>query len=224
MPSEHTGVYMVYGLPGAGKTYTLTRIALSYLRQGRMVVTDFPVSGCYCWDPQLLRMDCPYAVYDAVVILDEAYKYFNSRRFKDFSARMHEFFSLHRHNGVSIYLGTQHPARLDVIIRELCDYYVAVSNISIIGRPLWFASRYYDVDPCTWPAGPRPRPHHTRRYFFRYRVAAAYNTHQLRSSLPPIELARWEEREPAAARPQSRPAARARAVWDRISFSLHLRR
>lgn len=185
--SDSCGIRIVYGLPGSGKTYFLCSRALDSLRRGRDTVTDFPVRGALRFDEELLH---GAMIYDSDIYLDEAYKYFNSRNFKNFSRSMHEFFSLHRHNGNVIYLGTQHPARLDVIIRELADDFVCVSNTKLFGRVLWFTYCVYLDDPVSVPHG-MLKPTSVSRSLFRMSVASSYDTHALRSSDQPLELVPW---------------------------------
>lgn len=197
MHTKHTdlslGAHVVYGRPGTGKTYFLAERALRSLARGRVAITDFPVPGCYRFDPRILD-GCP--VFDSDIYLDEAYKYFNSRNFRNFSQKMHEFFSLHRHNGNSIYLAVQHPARIDVVIREIADDFVLLSAhaLPLMSRPLWFTRAFYYDDPCRVPtvaAERMVRPFAVERSLFRWSVARSYDTHSQRSVDPPLELVPW---------------------------------
>lgn len=79
-------------------------------------------------------------IYDSFIIIDEAYRSFNSRKTKTFTDDEHLFFSTNGHNGNDIVLIAQHPNRIDLIIREMVDlfYLVRKLEIPIINRPLWF--------------------------------------------------------------------------------------
>lgn len=187
------GAHVVYGRPGTGKTYFLAERALRSVRRGRPAVTDFRLPGCLQFDDRLLHGEM---IYDSDIYLDEAYKYFNSRNFRSFSSSMHDFFSLHRHNGNTIYLGTQHPARLDVVIRELVDDFVLLSATSLpfVDHPVWFTRRFYFDDPCRVPtvaAEGLVKPFAVERSLFSWSVARAYDTHALRSTDVPLDLVPW---------------------------------
>lgn len=187
-------ITIFYAAPRSGKTYLAVHSMLDSLKDGRKVVTNIPVTikGVYRFDTAILS-GAP--VYDSDIYLDEAYQYFNSRNFKQFSRSMHEFFSLCGHYGNRLVLISQHPARLDKVIRENTSFFVkAVCYRFPWGRPFFFRYYCYDIDPSMIGSSSeirKVRPVRTYTTFFRSRVASKYDTHNLRPSDPPIDLALW---------------------------------
>lgn len=143
-------VHIIFGPPRCGKTYYFAEQIRRSKNHGRQIVTNFMIHGVGAkkFDERLLR---GFYIYDSDIYIDEAYTFFNSRTFKNFTKEMHEFFSLCGHCGNRIYLISQHPARLDRVIREVTTYFVEIRCILRVprsGRPVLFLRRYYDVDPC----------------------------------------------------------------------------
>lgn len=190
MRIPESGVHMVYGRPGAGKTYYLCRFGLSAISAGRRVVSDFSIPGAFKWDSAILE---GADIYDSLIILDEGYRYFNSREYRKFSLSAHELFSLNRHNGNLLLIGTQHPARVDVVIRELADWFILIDafRIPFVSHPIFFSARWYDADPVEFKTQLMPTPEHRDYYLFQQKIARAYDTHALRGRGKPLELQRW---------------------------------
>ena len=88
------------------------------------------------WTPDLAHE----SIHDALIVIDEAYRDYNSRSFKNFSPDEHTFFATNGHNNVDIVLIAQNPARVDVVIREMCNIYFFVRKVSLpfVSRPLCF--------------------------------------------------------------------------------------
>lgn len=126
-PSRITaGVSIIYGLPGAGKSYFLSCLADEYIKKGYDVCSNYPIKGTRIISKSDINTDL--CLSNCVILLDEAHTLFNSRGFKNFNQTMHEFFSLHRHLGNKIFLVTQHPARLDVVIREISEDFILLQS------------------------------------------------------------------------------------------------
>ena len=140
------GVVILYGLPGAGKSYALACLAADYIASGYPVCCNYPIKNTHKIEKKDINTDL--CISNSVLLIDEAHTLFNSRSFKNFTKSCHEFFSLHRHLGNCIYLVTQHPARLDVVIREIASDFCYCSTFSLFGVPLWVTLRYYYDDPC----------------------------------------------------------------------------
>lgn len=171
------GVTILYGLPGAGKSYLLACIADEYIKSGFPVCCNYPVKGTHRIQNKDINTDL--CISRSVLLLDEAHSLFNSRGFKNFTKSMHEFFSLHRHLGNCIYLVTQHPARLDVVIREVASDFCYCSTFSLFGFNLWVTARYYFEDPCrslSIDMDKELQPYKTVRRLYRRRIMMSYDT------------------------------------------------
>lgn len=187
-------VYVVYGRPRSGKSYFFQELIYHSRNAGRQVVTNYPVMipGIKKFDDKLLYADS--FVYDSDIYIDEAYTFFNSRQFKNFTDHMHRFFSLCGHCGNRIYLISQHPARLDKVIREVTTYFIKLSCIRLGRKPLFFIRKYYDSDPCEFGNVQSQRfirPVKIQYARFKKKIARTYNTHSYRSKEEPLILEDW---------------------------------
>lgn len=199
-------IYVIVGPPRSGKTYFATKIALSELRGkgflfwkrfSRPVYTNYPVIdrkhnlSSRVWDSNYVYEN----IQDSIIIIDEAYRDFSSRNYKNFDADKHLFFATNGHQGNDIYIITQNASRVDLIIREMTNELYYVRNISLFGRPLIFI---IDVIQDLNEMGKlKPSPLSVvkkRLMLFRSSVASAYDTHAYRSIAPPFESRTWAEK------------------------------
>jgi len=177
VPRISAGVSIIYGLPGAGKSYFLACLADEFLRKGYSVCSNYPIKGTRQITKENINTDL--CLSNCVILLDEAHTLFNSRGFKNFNQTCHEFFSLHRHLGNKIYLVTQHPARLDVIIREIAEDFILLDSFKLFGCPLWVAARYYFEDPCrslSLDMDKHMKPYYTERRLYRVPIMMMYDS------------------------------------------------
>lgn len=112
-----TGIEIVMGRPGIGKTTYLALRARQAIKKGIKVYSNVPIAGCYKFSIKNDMM--VYNVENALVVIDEAGKEFNAREFRKFTMKMYEFFTLHRHYKLRVVLAVQFWDRLDIVIREL---------------------------------------------------------------------------------------------------------
>lgn len=188
-------IYLIWGPPGAGKTYFATREALRQRRKGRAVYSNYPIvdprSGwsAYVWQPEYVYE----TVTDAVLVIDEAYRDYNSREYKKFNVDMHTFFATQRHNNLDIFLIAQNPARIDVIIREIVNvfYYVrAWWRLPVLGHPLGFTATGY-LDEEDMRSRSKDAVYSRERYLFSRRVARSYDTHYYGRGEQTFEPVTW---------------------------------
>ena len=99
-------------------------------------IVDSDMRSSLVWSPDLVHE----SIHDALIVIDEAYRDYNSRSFKNFSADEHTFFATNGHNNVDVVLIAQNPARVDVVIREMTNiyYFVRKFQLPFMSRPLWF--------------------------------------------------------------------------------------
>lgn len=120
-------VSLFFGLPGAGKTTILTKIAYDAIRKGRYpnVYTNVHLN---LPGVTYIDNDCigKYELRDCLVLIDEATLFADSRSYKTFDRGKVEYFLEHRHRCADIMLFTQQWNGVDLKIRSITDrvYYV----------------------------------------------------------------------------------------------------
>lgn len=129
------------GRPGTGKTYNLTRNALKYLKAGEEVYSNYKIfykgKNLHYWkDPRdLLNLK------SGIILMDEAHVYFNSRKWKILPEEFLRLLAQHRKKGLHIEGTVQHVNRLDVVMRELIDFWYTYENSYI-----FFVRWEFDLD------------------------------------------------------------------------------
>ena len=135
----------IFGLPGSGKSLTLSYIAyravngksinwhglyLSTAKYAR-IYTNFPFEGAYKLDFETLGK----ADYNnCLMLIDEIQLFADSRNFKTFGDNLKYFFSMHRHDKIDIVYASQSFDNVDKRIRSLTDrlYYVDKFMLGLI--------------------------------------------------------------------------------------------
>lgn len=124
-------VFEFFGLPGSGKTTILASLAYKFTHKKKYKKR---YTNIYCNVP--LKIDnvvyidnsCigEYLIADGALFIDEATLFANNRDYKNFSKKLTQYFLLHRHYNIDIYLFTQEASALDKKIRTITDrvYYV----------------------------------------------------------------------------------------------------
>lgn len=135
----------LFGLPGSGKSLCLSYIAYRAI-QGKSinfhgfnicsdkfsrVYTNFPCEGAYKLDFETLGR-APYKY--AFMIIDEIQLFADSRNFKNFGDNLKYFFSMHRHDHITILYASQSFDNVDKRIRSLTDklYYIDRAPFNLI--------------------------------------------------------------------------------------------
>jgi len=108
----------VVGLPGEGKTLWASKQIKIALDNDEIVFSNVHVNDDRNWY-YYEKFDLLAQVQRALIVLDEAQVYMNSRKWKDFSPEFQAFLQQHRHQGVDLYALTQNLNRVDVTFREL---------------------------------------------------------------------------------------------------------
>ena len=185
------GVYILYAPPGEGKSYVATHLILEYLRKGRDTYSNFPVISpdmklvSRMWNKKLMKEN----IFDSAIFIDESYKDFNSREYKTFTKDDHDWFATSGHNQNSIWLLTQNPQRIDVVIREVANFYVAVEKVEIplLEIPIYFWLYYYrSEEEMRVSKYGFAEPWDTQRIWFNWFTASSYDTRFFRK--PTITL------------------------------------
>ena len=123
-------INIILGLPGAGKTYVLTRKACEFLKKGYPVYSNFPLNlehpliapykeRVFYWK----EADELVKIESGIILMDEAQVYFNSRKWSELDPRMQYKLQQHRKDGLDIWGTCQNEARIDTVMRELVTHY-----------------------------------------------------------------------------------------------------
>ena len=136
-------VSLYFGLPGCGKTTLLTSLALKAVKSGkyRNVYSNVPLK---IFGVTYIKNECigKYILEDALILIDEASLYADSRDHKNFSVGQVTYFLEHRHFNVDIALFTQQWDGVDRKIRVITDRVYYVYKGLFLGH--WF-TRYYRI-------------------------------------------------------------------------------
>lgn len=163
------------GMPGSGKSYALVARAYKALKQGRPVFANFPIRGCYMFNMDDL---CKYAFPEnAVVIIDEAGRWFNSHNWKSLPPEVFDLFTMHRHLNCDMYIGVQSFARIDKSLREVVELTYWAYNHPIL--PFHSYRGYYDLE----KVGSMRKDHDVSFFLLkRKRYRNMYNTFSMKSA------------------------------------------
>lgn len=145
-------ISLYFGLPGCGKTSFLTYIALKESK--KLLNGKSKYKHIYSNVPLLINgvtvitNDCigKYNLRDALLLIDEATLFADSRDFKSFTRDKIEYFLEHRHFKVDVVLFTQQWDGIDRKIRVITDRVYYVTKGKLLG--LWFSKCYrvpYDI-------------------------------------------------------------------------------
>ncbi len=117
---------MVIGKKGSGKTTLMVKLSLKYNKRKRPVYCNAPeIPGTYYFTPdQLGQVDFPR---NAVILVDEASRYWDNRDFKNFKKYTFEYFRFQRQYKHTVYLFSQ-SFDVDKKIRDLCDRMYLVTS------------------------------------------------------------------------------------------------
>lgn len=134
-------ISLYFGLPGCGKTTLLTKRALNAVKSKRYknVYTNIglTIPGVTYIDNECIGK---YNLENALLLVDEATLFADSRAYKEFDKGKLSYFLTHRHYNVDIELYTQQWDGVDRKIRVITDrvYYVFKDNF--LGK--WISSYY----------------------------------------------------------------------------------
>lgn len=130
------------GMPGSGKTFACTYRAMKAIKSGDKVFTNYPVKGAY----QVKYDDLIDYKFPAgsTVIIDEAGRWFNTRKWKDLPPECFDLFTLHRHFRLNLIVAVQNFNRVDVALREVAELTWWSHNHPLL--PFFIYEGYFDVE------------------------------------------------------------------------------
>lgn len=130
------------GATGSGKTWLMVRLARKEWQKGTNIYTNFPLyfsetnEGIYRWH----QLDELYHLNNGVILIDEATKLMEARRWASLPINFSEKIAQHRHHLLDIYVATQDLGHIDIRVR---------TNIH---------ERYSCISLFRWPRNERVKP------------------------------------------------------------------
>lgn len=124
------------GMPGQGKTYLMTRMAVNKMkprrgflglgkeRPGRTVYANYPLAGAV----QYRQVSELFEVRDAIILIDEAGLVAPSGFWKDIPFEVMSHWRQHRHKGVDVYYTAQDLRDVAVPLRRVTQFENKVSK------------------------------------------------------------------------------------------------
>lgn len=175
-------IYVYIGAPGQGKTFSATHRALSELKKGRTVFSNFPIEDTKrhlvtkIWKKEYASTK---HIKDSLIIIDEAYKDWNSKDWKDITPEEHSFFAECRHWGNDIILIAQSSARVATIAKEIANIVIVKKYTILYWWIIGFKLEYYETVDDISRRHISKDPLYYRHDFiwFNKRTAKAYDTH-----------------------------------------------
>lgn len=128
---------------------------MKYLKKGYIVLANYKIKEkgeLYYWKKiedlqRMVHEDSEIMIraretdVPVIIAMDEAHVYFNSRKWKDLDEDLLRLLAQHRKSGLHIEGTVQHVNRLDVVMRELIDFWYTYDN-----RMGHFVRWEFDID------------------------------------------------------------------------------
>jgi len=172
-------INIITGKPGKGKTYTLVKLAIKFLNQGRNVYSNFFIDYNLLAKDKRLKKNCGQIFFwqkvedlvkikKGVILIDECQIYFNSRKWKELPEVLQYKLQQHRKHGLDIWGAVQNFKRIDVVARELVNWCYEVGKF---GR-VFFLNGFdpEDIDKV------KRQSRITKIYLYSKKIASYYDT------------------------------------------------
>lgn len=111
--------YFIFGKKGSGKSTTLTKIAMNYIKKGYKVYASYDMPGCETFNPR----DIGHWKFDdwSIVIVDEMSLLYSNRDFKNMDPKVIEWVQQLRKQHCRLY-GASVCFDIDLKLRDQADY------------------------------------------------------------------------------------------------------
>ena len=186
------------GLPGSGKTNLATQIAVKEMKRGRPVFSNYPIKAklrlgfnkYVTLTSKVLekKMFKEYAFPEgSLLIIDEVQNWFNSRFFKEMGKEQLAFFTGHRHMSTDILCTVQHPARMDITLREIADSFIWIRSLKLI--PLRIGTEYFHFEDIGKHLSKRvgdgglSKEYYRRHIYLKRKTCLSYNDKYLKDTI-----------------------------------------
>lgn len=165
------------GLPGSGKSYTMTARALAEMKRGHPVYANYHIDGAEMFDPSEDLLYLP----PGFIVLDEAHLSLSSRQFHKLPHSWMVKLSQTRKAGWHLLWCAQNPMRIDKALRDLtnviwwCHCWPNSMKSDVRPRIMW-ANCYEPID--AMDRDPRNAEVMLQRSISRFsiKVARSYDT------------------------------------------------
>jgi hypothetical protein len=107
------------GATGSGKTWLMVRLARKEWKKGTAIYTNFPINfsenntDIFRWH----QLDELYHLNNGIILIDEATKLMEARRWASLPLSFAEKIAQHRHHLLDIYVATQDLGHIDIRVR-----------------------------------------------------------------------------------------------------------
>lgn len=128
-----------FGMPGMGKTYLMTRLAIKLQKKGKVIYANYALQGANRFE-QLHEV---FDVRDAVILLDEAGLVAPASMWQSIPFEVMSHWRQHRHHGVSLWYTAQDALDVAAPLRRVTQFANYVSKFGPIikwrtmGGPKW---------------------------------------------------------------------------------------
>lgn len=159
------------GRPGAGKTYSMTALAVKEIAKGRDVYANYHLKGATLFGPDDLIHLPP-----GLVLIDEAHLWFPARGAMRLPPSWLAQMSQTRKNGWDIWWSAQHERRVDSVLKDVTNWlWLSTAWFSSgDGAPLYFRARSWEPEFFR-----KPKAHMTTRWLrFKKSIAENYDTYE----------------------------------------------
>lgn len=165
----------IVGYQGSGKTFLLVNKADKALRRGQKVFSNVAIRGAYrlTFD-DLVNYTFPK---HSMVLIDEAGRYFNARKWKELPDDVFDLFTLERHLKLDLTIAVQNFNRIDKSLREVIELVWWARNLPF--SPFFIYEGYYDVE----HLGLKGEVQQKRLIYKRSRSRKLYDTHGMASTI-----------------------------------------
>lgn len=118
------------GLPGAGKTYLMTKVANKMMRKGRTVYANYPLKGAI----QYRKIEETFGVKNAVVLIDEAGLVAPGQFWNRIPFEVLAHWRQHRHAKIDMYYTAQDLNDVATALRRVTQFVNEVQKIGPLIR------------------------------------------------------------------------------------------
>lgn len=137
------------GKPGEGKTLIMTQKAYKEAKKGRQIYSNYKLE----FDKEeninvkyYKEIEELVDVKEALILMDEAQIYINSRNWEKLPLEFQYKLQLHRHDGLDIWGTAQHISRVDIVCRQLIHNYYKCKKMFDLGGMIYFLLIRLDED------------------------------------------------------------------------------
>lgn len=106
------------GLPGQGKTYQMTRVALKHMKKGIPVYANYNLQGSTKWN----QVEELFEVKEATILIDEAGLVAPAGFWKAIPFDVMAHWRQHRHKRINVYFTAQDLQDIAVPLRRVTQY------------------------------------------------------------------------------------------------------